>query len=139
MRSTLFIVAGALAAWTTPAAAADIVGLWATPTKQGRVEIRRCGAELCGRLVDSDDLQSDPAARDLKNRNPSLRGRPLQGLALMTGFRGGPLRWSGGKVYNPEDGGTYAGTVEMVGNDKLRLRGCIVSKICKTQVWTRVR
>lgn len=121
------------------ARAADVAGLWATPKNGGRVEISRCGQSLCGRLVSSDDIEVDPGFPDVNNRDRSLRGRPLKGLLILHGFGGGPGRWTGGKVYNPEDGATYSGSLELVGDDRLRLKGCIVVPLCRSQAWTRVK
>jgi len=46
---------------------------------------------------------------------------------------------AGGSVFNPADGRTYRGTITMQGEDTLRLRGCVVAPLCRTQTWTRVR
>jgi uncharacterized protein (DUF2147 family) len=122
-----------------PAAAASPVGLWATPKNGGRVEIRLCGQALCGALAGSDDITGNPAFPDTQNRDPALRSRPLKGVQMLHGFTGGPAKWTGGKVYNPEDGATYSGTIELIAPDALKLKGCIVAPLCKSQVWTRVR
>ena len=45
----------ALAVAATPALASDIVGRWVTPS-QGQVEIFKCGAALCGKLISSPRL-----------------------------------------------------------------------------------
>ena len=37
------------------------------------------------------------------------------------------------------DGGTYRGTITMPNDNSLRLRGCIVAPLCKTQTWTRIQ
>jgi uncharacterized protein (DUF2147 family) len=49
-----------------------------------------------------------------------------------------PGRWTDGWVYNPRDGGTYHGQMELKANGALRLTGCVVAPFCKTQIWTRV-
>ena len=33
----------------------------------------------------------------------------------------------------------YAGTIELVSNTELKLKGCVVAPLCKTQKWTRIR
>ncbi|MFG1212288.1 DUF2147 domain-containing protein [Xanthobacter flavus] len=123
----------------TPAFAADPTGLWLTPTRSGQVEISKCGNGLCGRLVSSEGLKADPALKDVNNSNANLRGRALKGLTILTGFSGGPQEWTGGSIYNAEDGKTYSGTITMDGDNTLKLRGCVVVPLCKTQVWTRLR
>jgi uncharacterized protein (DUF2147 family) len=139
MFRTTLIAALALGALASPAFAADATGLWATPTNGGQVEIARCGNSLCGKLVTSAQIKTDPALKDIKNKDAAQRGRTLKGLQMLYDFTGGPTKWSGGKVYNPDDGGTYSGTIEMISDNQLKLKGCIVAPLCKTQVWNRVR
>jgi len=137
-RTTLIAVA-ALGALAGPAFAADVTGLWATPTNGGQVEIARCGNSLCGKLVSSAHIKADPALKDIKNKDAAQRARTLKGLQMLYDFTGGPAKWNGGKVYNPDDGGTYSGTIEMLSDNQLKLKGCIMAPLCKTQVWNRVR
>jgi uncharacterized protein (DUF2147 family) len=133
------LIAAAFAAVSGSAFAADVTGLWATPGNGGQVEIARCGNSLCGKLVTSNNIKADPTLKDSKNKDESQRGRPLKNLQMLYDFTGGPTKWTGGKVYNPEDGGTYSGTIEQLSDDKLKLKGCIVAPFCKTQVWNRIR
>ncbi len=137
---TLFVAAAlAAASVAAPALAGDPTGLWQTPTNGGQVRIARCGAALCGTLVTSDHIRADANVRDTHNRDAAQRGRTLRGLPMLTGFTGGPTEWRNGSVYNPADGGTYRGTITMQGDNALRLRGCIVAPLCKTQTWTRIQ
>ncbi len=133
------LLAAAMAAFAGSAFAADVTGLWATPGNGGQVEISRCGNSLCGKLVTSDHIKSDPTLKDTKNRDETQRGRTLKNLQMLYDFTGGPKKWTGGKVYNPEDGGTYSGTIEQLSDNELKLKGCIVAPFCKTQKWTRLR
>lgn len=137
-RATL-IAAAAFSAVAGPAFAADVTGLWATPTNGGQVEIARCGNSLCGKLVTSGQIRTDPSLKDIRNKDTAQRGRTLKGLQMLYDFTGGPTKWSGGKVYNPDDGGTYSGTIEMLSANQLKLKGCVVAPLCKTQVWNRVK
>ena len=114
-------------------------GRWRTPARNGEVEISQCGPALCGRLVDADGIRANPGLRDTNNRDPALRNRPIKDLQILEGFTGGPTEWRGGTVYNPEDGGTYRGRIRLVDPDTLKLRGCIVAPLCKTQTWKRIR
>lgn len=124
---------------TAPALAADPTGLWQTPVHGGQVEISKCGTNLCGRIVASNNLNADPDLKDVNNSNASLRSRRIKGLAILTGFTGGPEQWTGGTVYNTEDGKTYSGSITLVGDNTLKLTGCVVAPLCKTQTWTRLR
>ena len=139
MIRTTFIAVAALGALAGPAFAADVTGLWATPTNGGQVEISRCGNSLCGKLVTSNQLKTNAALKDERNKATAQRGRPLKGLQMLYDFTGGPAKWTGGTVYNPDDGGTYAGTIEMLSDNQLKLKGCVVAPLCKTQVWNRLK
>ncbi|MGR7997078.1 DUF2147 domain-containing protein [Xanthobacter sp. ZOL 2024] len=137
VRSLSFAVV--LGLLSTPALAADPTGLWQTPTRGGQVEITHCGNALCGRLVSSEGLKADPALKDVHNQNAGLRGRALKGLTILTGFTGGPSEWTGGSIYNADDGKTYSGSIVLDGDNRLKLRGCVIAPLCKTQTWTRLR
>lgn len=128
---------GLLAAAAPAFAASPAVGLWATPEENGRVQVTDCGGGLCGRVVDGDKIRANPAVKDVKNKDAALRDRTLKGAALFEGMTGGPTTWRG-KVYNPVDGGIYSGSVTLTAPDSLRLQGCIVWPLCKTQTWKRV-
>ncbi len=127
------------AALSSTAMAASPVGDWNTPAKHGVVRVSECGDAICGKIVDGDDIRANAAAADLHNQDAALRSRPLKGLPLFYGVKGGPSEWSGGSVYNPEDGKTYHGSIKLVDEDTLKLTGCIMAPFCKTQTWTRVK
>ncbi|MBK8629481.1 MAG: DUF2147 domain-containing protein [Sphingomonadales bacterium] len=136
MASILPLILAMAAADTAGQAHAGLTpfGRWQTPDRGGIVELYACGAALCGKIVGG----ANPVERDTKNKNPDLRNRLLMGLVFMTGFRGGPRAWSGGKIYRPADGGTYSGTIRLVGENRLTLTGCIVWPLCRTQNWQRI-
>ena len=132
-------IAAGLAALATPAAARDLTGIWATGTEGGRVQIYRCGAALCGRVVDAARLRANPDLTDLRNSDAGLRTRKLKGLVVLQGFTGGPAEWQGGPVYDPETGsGARKGYLKLLPDGKLELKGC-VAFFCRTKIWTRVR
>jgi uncharacterized protein (DUF2147 family) len=135
---SMALIAAALLAGGA-AAPADVAGTWKTQTRNGVVEITHCGQSICGRLVGSDKLNTEPGLKDVNNKDPKLRARPLKGLALLWGFQGSGAKWDGGQIYNPDDGGTYKSTVTLADANTLKVRGCIVWPLCKTQSWTRLR
>ena len=134
------IVAAAIAVLLSAewAEAAEVTGLWHTPTG-GEVAVYPCGHALCGRLENSTRLRANPGLKDGLNKDPALRGRPLKGMVLIQGARGGPPTWADGQLYNPEDGNTYGGSLTLMGDGTLQLKGCALVVLCKTQVWTRIR
>lgn len=135
----IFAVTGLLALLAAPAVgqARDITGVWSTGSEGGKVEIYRCGKAYCGKIVDAARLRVDPDLRDVRNSDPDLRGRKLKGLVVLRDFTGGPRKWSGGPVYDPESGdGANSGYLELLPNGKLQVKGCIAI-FCRTKVWTR--
>lgn len=119
-------------------AGASVEGLWRTGTDHGEVRIAPCGGKVCGTLVTSDRLRAFPDQRDVHNHDRSLRGRILKGVLIAEGFSGTATRLSGGKVYDPAGGGDYSGRIELTGPDTLKLTGCIVPPLCRSQSWTRI-
>ena len=138
LAAALTLSMGALSV-AAPALAQDVTGLWQTETNGGQVEISHCGNSLCGKLVNSDHIKSDPTVKDVKNKDASLRTRTLKNMQMLYDFTGGPTKWTGGKVYNAADGGTYSGTITLTSANSLKLKGCIVAPLCKTQTWTRIK
>ena len=134
---TLVLVAALASA--TAHAASPAEGLWRTSSRNGEVRIAECGQALCGTLVTSDGIKENPALADTENKDPALRSRLLKDLVFLQNFTGGPKEWKGGSVYNPEDGGTYKGTIKLVDADTLKLTGCIIFPLCKTQTWKRIK
>lgn len=123
-----------------PAPVADsVVGRWKTETRGGVVEIQRCGKSVCGRLLTSEHLRTNPDLRDANNKDAALRARPLRNLQILSGFSWNAGAWDGGKIYNAEDGRTYSAKITVSDLNTLKLRGCVFVPLCKTQTWTRVR
>jgi uncharacterized protein (DUF2147 family) len=125
-----------------PAGAADAApyGTWLTQAGDARVQVSRCGANLCGKVVWLKE-PIDPATHKLqvddKDRNPALRNRPIVGLQLFIGMKPtGPNAWSG-QIYNADDGQTYASTVAVADPNRLEVRGC-VGPICGSETWSKV-
>src|SRR5205807_5873257 len=104
------------------AGARDPNGVWLTQAGDAKVRVSRCGGGLCGTVVwlrDPIDSATGKPQIDDKNENPSLRRRPMIGLQIFIGMRAaGPNKWSG-RIYNADDGKTYASTVTLQDGDKL--------------------
>lgn len=141
---TRFLFTAALAAATLAGAAVAagpdaVVGQWHTQTKNGVVDIRKCGSSLCGTIVTGDDIRSNPGIKDGLNKDPALRNRALKGLTILSGFHLDGSDWVDGSVYKPDDGRTYTGKITIVDANHLKLRGCVFVPLCQTQTWTRVQ
>ena len=114
-------------------------GIWLTQAGDAKVRVSKCGAGICGVVVWLKD-PIDPATGkphvDDKNPNPALKRRPMIGLPLFSGMHAtGPNRWSG-KIYNADDGSTYASNVSVSDPNTLKVEGC-VGAFCGGENWTR--
>ena len=133
-----------LALFLLPLTAASTVtgieGRWLSGDGDGWIEITLTGDSLVGRIVGSPNDQPGDAPRyDDLNPDPTLRGRPLKGLTIMSGFRyDGDGRWVDGRIYDPNSGKTYKGTIRQVDANTLKLRGYVgISLFGRTETWTR--
>ncbi|MNH51812.1 hypothetical protein D3C73_34620 [compost metagenome] len=143
MRRGIWVLgAVAAASLASPAVAQDeaLLGRWRTPAQNGVVAIERCGAALCAKVVDAAALRANPDQRDVRNRDPALRSRPVKGLTVLRAASGGPRVWNAGPLYDPDSGqGAATGTLTLVEPDRLAVRGCIARMLCRTQTWMRAR
>jgi uncharacterized protein (DUF2147 family) len=135
MRIVLAALAVALAA---PASAADpIAGRWTTVERDSVITVGPCGATLCGRITRFLRPPSTPNPVDRNNPDPKLRGRPILGMAVLTGFTDQGKDWRG-RIYDPRSGRNYKSIVSRQPDGSLKVQGC-VAFLCRTQVWAPVR
>jgi uncharacterized protein (DUF2147 family) len=141
---TGFIIAIFAALLAAPSAqaqgAGEPGGIWLTQAGDARVRVSKCGGGICGVIVGLkqpiDPATGKPQVDD-KNPNPALAKRPMIGLPLFSGMQpSGPGKWSG-RIYNADDGSTYASHVTVTGADTLRVEGCM-GAFCGGETWTRV-
>lgn len=117
------------------AAAEDAVGTWKDNETGGITQIYGCRGGLCIKVV----KPAKEGEVDSNNPDPALKGRSLAGIIIMAGAaKDGPERWKG-KLYNPLDGETYTGFLEVESKDEVKLEGCVLGVLCKTRVWRRVQ
>ncbi|URW74703.1 DUF2147 domain-containing protein [Sphingomonas donggukensis] len=126
-----FGVSSAAAAAPTP-----VTGRWLTVDAKAIVEIAPCGASLCGRIARVLKPRPGGPAVDANNPDKALRNRPIQGIAILTGFTADDDRWRG-RIYDPESGRTYRSELRIDGG-VLKVKGCF-GPFCRTQEWTRTR
>lgn len=129
-------VAGAMLLSVPAFAATSIAGRYVTEDGSGVIEIGRCGATVCGKLVRI--LKSEPNApkTDVNNADPALRSRPILGMPILSGFTDAGKDWRG-RIYDPRNGKTYKSIVSKNGDGSLKVQGCIAF-LCQTQLWKPV-
>jgi uncharacterized protein (DUF2147 family) len=128
-----------MAALLAAPSADTAIGTWHSPTKHGVIQISKCGSTICGNLRDGDDIRANADARDSNNSDSALKGRPLKGLNIFSGFTPAADGWENGQVYDPSKGKTYSGKITIKDANTLSLRGCIFVPLCRTDTWTRAR
>jgi Delta7-sterol 5-desaturase len=100
-----------------------LAGDWATPGLGSVVRLAACPEapdRLCGRLIWTWD-----------SPKPASLGR-----VILRDFHWSGQAWSGGEVFNPDDGRTYRGSLWLDGKI-LRLKGC-AGPFCQSQAWRRL-
>ena len=126
------------------AASVDPVGYWMKPDaeRESKIQVFKCGSSkklLCAKIAwlkDPHDSKGKPLV-DVRNENPSLRGRQIVGLTIFTGLTpSAPSTWTG-KIYNPEDGKTYSATLTVLSRSKILLKGCKAWLLCGERYWLR--
>lgn len=119
----------------------DILGVWINGDGDGWIELTIDDGELQGRIIGSPDDPNGqaPSRLDTENPDPALRQRELRGLVILTGFRfAGDREWKDGRIYDPNSGNTYKGTIRQVGANELTLRGYVgISLFGRTESWHR--
>ena len=133
------VLAALLGATVAHAESADASGTWLTQAGDARVKISKCGGGICGVVVwlrEPHDTATGQPATDSKNPNPALAKRSMIGLPLFSGMQpAGPSKWSG-RIYNADDGSTYASSITVTSAETLRVEGC-VGALCGGETWTR--
>jgi uncharacterized protein (DUF2147 family) len=116
------------------AMAAEPTGDWRVEDGSAVIRIDNCGGALWGVVA----WEKEPG-RDNRNPNPTLRGRPTLGSPVLLNMRASSqARWDG-QIYNAQNGQTYKAHVRMVGDNTLRVEGCVMGGVfCGGQRWTRV-
>ncbi|HYP57656.1 MAG TPA: DUF2147 domain-containing protein [Beijerinckia sp.] len=118
------------------AASADPLGEWRVADGTATVQIKKCGANLCGYVAST----STPAGKDEKNPDPSKRSRSVLGIEVLINLKPeGNNIWSG-ITYNAEDGQLYTAKVSMKSEAALQIQGCVPNGgLCGSETWSRVK
>jgi uncharacterized protein (DUF2147 family) len=151
MRTTPFrlalgtvFAAAALGVAAPPAAAQSLaspVGLWrniddATKQPKALIRITEAAGVLTGRiekiLTDKTDAVCDLCTDDRK-------GKPVQGMTILTGLKKEGEEWAGGEILDPNNGKVYKAKAKLADNgSKLDVRGFVgIAALGRTQTWIR--
>ena len=142
---TLLACFSVLAMLAVPVAAAaqdSPVGRWKTiDDETGKVksivEISKAAdGKLRGTVVEilHSARGPNPTCDDCTGAN---KGKPIKGMTILWGLRGeGSGEYAGGRILDPAKGKDYKAKLEMLGDDRLGVSGCIAF-FCRQQEWVR--
>lgn len=123
--------------------AADVVGLWLTEDKDGKIAIEQQADNTFSGFNSWFILNGEinPDVKDIHNPDPEKRERKLTGMNILWGFRFNGKEWVDGRVYDPQSGKTYKAKMWLKKGDKntLIFRGYIGAPIFGRSItWTRI-
>jgi uncharacterized protein (DUF2147 family) len=137
LAATMVLAATSLSAETN----ADPTGIWLTEAADAKIHVSRCGSGICGIIVwlkaPIDPATGRPQVDD-KNSDPALARRPIIGLNIFKGMKPVTERKWSGRIYNADNGKTYASDVTLAGARKLEVRGCVMAVLCGGETWTKL-
>jgi len=132
----------ALVSFSADAHPDEILGIWQNGSGKGHIQIYKDKGKYFGKIIwlnQPTDEHGKPKV-DKKNPNESMRSKPIIGSIVLRDFSYDDHEWSGGKIYNPEDGKEYKSYLKLKDPKTLAVRGYIgFSWIGKTDTWTRIR
>ena len=114
------------------------VGVWMTiddETGKARslVRIWEHDGKLYGRIT---KLLENPGAI-CQRCEGAWKDQPIEGMTIVWDMEPDGDAWAGGRVFDPEKAKSYRATFELVGEDRLEVRGH-VGPFSRKQVWQRV-
>jgi uncharacterized protein (DUF2147 family) len=120
----------------------DIIGIWLSENKNGKVEIYKAGNKYYGKLIWGKTMyeaDGTTSKKDVKNSDVSLRTRKLKDLIILTDFVFEDNVWTDGKIYDPQAGKLYSCTMKLKANT-LNIRGYVgISLFGRSSAWTRIK
>jgi len=119
-----------------------IVGTWLTDDGASKVDVSAAKADdgssiYAGKVTWlKEPLRDGQPLRDANNADAGLRGRPILGLEILSGFKATAGGWSGGTVYSPRAGKSFPADLSIAPDGRLQLK-VKAGIMSKTDYWTR--
>ncbi|MDA9663580.1 DUF2147 domain-containing protein [bacterium] len=121
----------------------NIKGKWLTEEEDAIIKIfKENDGSFSGEIYwmkFPNDENGNPKTDPL-NKDKSLRSRNRKGMIIMNNFiYNSNLKWIDGEIYDPKNGKTYSGTINMVSENLLELRGYVgITWFGRTSQWSRI-
>lgn len=117
-----------------------IVGQWETfddntKEKKAVIEIYKKNNRYFAKIVKSYTSEESAVCDTCKG---SKKGQPIIGLVIIENIKKDGDEFNGGTIMDPENGKTYKCYLELVDNNKLKVRGYLGFAVFgRTQYWNR--
>lgn len=112
-------------------------GVWRTQMHGALVEMRLCSDNSpCAFLKWFNPTLTRGITNDLRNPNRAQRTRALIGVPILWGLRNNGNGWDNGKIYNPETGQTFKGSMRIISENRIQVTGCW-GHLCRSEIWIR--
>jgi uncharacterized protein (DUF2147 family) len=129
MKRTAILIASLLLA--APAAAQELEGHWTNDKGSMVVQVERCGAAYCGKVIRATDKAKEKAR---KGGTANLIGTQI--LTGLTPVGDGRFR---GQAFVPRRNLHATATVRQLSDDEMQVQGCVWGGLlCGKERWTRV-
>jgi len=107
----------------------EALGIWLRPKFDWHVEFAMCKDnpdKLCGEVITGEGVDK-------------TTGGPVVGVKMLFDMDKNDegTKWIG-KMYDPKGGGTYYGKVKILKDGRVKMSGCMMRVMCKSEKWTRV-
>ncbi len=125
------VAVSSLGSVANAASAAQPTGVWRNPKNSVHIKVQPCGDNVCGTVVWANARAQEKAR---KAGTPNLVGKQL-----FQEFRpAGAGSWNG-RVFVPDMGRSFSGSLKAKGQNNMLAQGCLLGRfLCKSQTWTRV-
>lgn len=140
-----FLLLLTIAAFSQKLPAEKIIGIW--QNEGGDVGLKfeffASDGKYFGRLLWASTMyeaDGKTPKKDPKNPIRNLRGRSRQHLVNVTNLRYEDGEYTGGKLYNPDDGHTYSVNAKLVNDNLLEFRAYLgLSVLGRTMKFNRIK
>lgn len=120
-----------------------LIGVWEPSHSKAKVKIEKISGKYYGKIVwlREPTFEDGTPKTDRNNPDESMREVPIKGYRILKDLEYvGKEEWTNGTIYDPENGNTYSGTIKMVDENTLDLRGYVGAKAFgRSDTWKRLQ
>ncbi|WP_192350052.1 DUF2147 domain-containing protein [Algoriphagus sp. Y33] len=121
-----------------------LIGVWESVDSDPKLkfEFYKSGDKYFGKLLHASNMYEEDGKtpkKDFKNPDEKLRDRSRYGITNITNLTYEDGEYTGGKLYNPEEGRSYSVMVKLTSANEMDFRGYVgFSLLGKTMKFKRV-